>query len=251
MPATMSRRECTMPHSEWFKNMRQLGLTFPDTYVVFDLETTGLFFDIDYIVQFGHLVVENCVPRQPIATTLDWINAPGVNLDHFYSRLADVIARFPGYRFNAQRIVQEGVDPLAVVQIYYDMLKDHQDAGGYFVTHNGIAYDAPMCVEHFKRFLGKDFEFNLDHIVDTGMLAKAAQIDKYPYGNESMTSFYKRIKDIRSKQQWKLTPICVDRYQLNDRLDLDMRGAHTAGFDCLLTHLLAERFRNLSLGFEA
>lgn len=246
MPATLEQRVTAA--DVWFRRMYDLGFEFPNDYVIFDVETTGLDVNRDYISQFGHMIVENRVPHKPMATLLDWTRYGRVNHGHVRERLLSVEYDFRKtgrcYRFDYDILAQYGADPEAVLEIYYDMFKDHQDAGGFFLTHNGIRYDTQIVASHFHRYLDTDFWFNPNQVVDTGLLEKALQLNMLPEPGETMPSYYWRVSELKAPGvYWSLSDHCVGKYRLDERFRLNMAGAHTSDFDCYVTHLLMETFR--------
>jgi hypothetical protein len=84
-------------------------------------------------------------------------------------------------------------------------------------------------------------------MIDTGLFEKALQLDMMLRDNETLESFYKRVIDEFGKGiYWSLDRHCVPKYHLVAKHNLDMQSAHTAGFDCKVTHLLMEEYRNFT-----
>jgi DNA polymerase III epsilon subunit-like protein len=249
----------TTPHelhkaTDWLKRLRDRGFQFPDSYIVFDTETTGLKVAFDYIVQIGHLSVENRIPRQPVETVLDWTRCDRASHGDIRQRLYetedDLRKQGRAYKFSYDRIAAEGVDPVAVLEIYHSLFKQHQDAGCYFLTHNGVRYDTQIVKHHFRRFLNMDFEFDNAKMIDTGLMEKAQQLGLLIHEGESLPSFYDRVsKEWGKGVYWSLDKHCIPKYKLDEKHGLDIKNAHHAGFDCLVTHLLLEEFRERSVNY--
>lgn len=232
----------------WFRRICDRGLKFPESYIVLDVETSGLDVKRDYIVQFGHLVVENRVARKPVETVLDWTRCDKASHGDVRQRLAEMEHYFKTRqreaKFSFAGIAREGVDPVEVLRIYHELFKQHQDAGCFFLTHNGIRYDTQIVASHFKRFLGVDFTFDPSCMIDTGLLEKASQLNLLKHPSETLGQFYRHVANEYGKGvYWALDSHCVPKYKLVEKYGLDMRNAHCAGFDCYATHLLMEEFR--------
>jgi DNA polymerase III epsilon subunit-like protein len=234
--------------TDWFKRLQKCGFNFPDSYIVLDTESTGLKVAYDYVVQFGHLAVVDRIPRKPTATVLDWTRCPLISHGDFRQRLYetehDIRTHGGCYRFSYERVAKEGIDPISVLEIYHDLFEYHQSTGSQILTHNGIRFDIQIVKHQFRRFLGSTFEFDQELVVDTGLLEKARQLDLAPFKNESRASYYQRINAVPGKGvYWSLDKHCIPMYDLGRKYCLDMSQAHTAGFDCYITHLLMEEIR--------
>jgi DNA polymerase III epsilon subunit-like protein len=211
------------------------GRRIPDTYLVFDLETTGLpelSGRHEYVTQFGYAVVENRTITANRATLLKtpvgWINPQA-------SRITGI---------TDEMIQRDGVDPKEFFASVIDLFKLFRSSGAMFVGHNSAKFDAPFIETNFKHF-GLDFKFNRNELIDTGMLFKASQIFASPTDREDLTAFFSRVAEIRSRAKWNLT-FAVERLGLDMKFGIDMKSAHDAGFDCKVTHLLLEELRHRS-----
>lgn len=237
---------------QWFRRLIDNGFNLPASYIVFDCETTGLDPAHDYMVQFAHIVVENGAPREDIEVMLNWPDCPKVDQADLHWHINNIVSIFNKidrpYLFPYDRLQRDGVDPIRALQLYYQLFKTHQDNGGFFLTHNGINFDTAMVHNHFKRFLGVEFYFNPNQMIDTGLLEKARQCDGFDIcPGETAAAYYDRCGGIRRRGVlWSLDKWCIPQYNLDVRNNLDMEKAHTAGFDCYVTHLLLEEFKRLA-----
>jgi DNA polymerase III epsilon subunit-like protein len=235
----------------WFKRLCDRGFKFPDTYIVFDVETSGLQPAYDYVVQFGHMTVQDRRPCEPAQYLLDWTRCEIVSQRDVRERLYHTEDEFRKrqliYRFSYERLAKEGIDPLEALRVYFDYFQQHQKDGGYFLTHNGVRFDSQLVEHHFRRFLGKEFKFDLSRMIDTGLLELAAQLGLMIGDDESISDFWLRLsKCCQRGVFWSLDKHCIPKYNLVKRHGLNMSQAHTAGFDCKVTHLLMEEFRRQS-----
>jgi hypothetical protein len=122
-----------------------------------------------------------------------------------------------------------------------DTFRAWKAQGGIFVGHNFAKYDAPLFEKETARF-GCPFEFDHDHVVDTGMLVKGAQLGLYMYEAETPREFYLRVCNVRSKVRWSLDRHCYTAYNLGSS-GIKATDAHDAVTDCILTHTLLEVLR--------
>jgi hypothetical protein len=249
--------------TRWLNEAAAEGFTLPPSYIVFDLETTGLKPSSVFITETGHVSVTNSVPNAPYSTLLGWPRCPQIHQGSLRQQIAEVEGDFKAkgnvYAFPYDRLYQEGADPIAVVEIYHDLFTEHQTQGGWFATHNGSSYDTQVWQSHFRRYLDSDFCFDLNRMVDTGLIEKAIGLSVQrwergkpgwvPLRNESLAWFYYRTySEFASGYRWGLSK-CMERYGLDKTLD--MQNAHNAGFDCTMVHLLIERFRTLGKANES
>lgn len=235
---------------DWLRRMYDRGFCFPNSYVVFDCETTGTKTEHDYIVQLGHLVVEDRVPRDPYETVLDWIHSPAASQGDVRQRFIEIAHDLKckdTYRFSYDKVAAEGYDPIEVLSIYFEFFKSHQAAGCSFATHNGVRFDTRIVSSHFKRFLGENFQFDNSKMIDTGLLEKGMQLNMMLHDGESLPSYYNRVESVYGKGvMWSLANYCVPTYKLAEKHNLNMHKSHTAGFDCHVTHLLLEEYRKIA-----
>ena len=204
----------------------------PDTYLVVDVETTGLperSGRHEYVTQLGYAVVENRAITDNHATLLKtppgWIDPEAARV----TRITD------------EMIQRDGVDPKVFFERLIGLLTLFRDSSSMFVGHNIAKFDAPFLETNFKHF-GFDFSFKRNELIDTGMMFKASQIFAAPADGEDLTSFFGRVGDIRSRMKWNLA-FAMERLGLDMKFDIDLSAAHDAGFDCKMTHLLLEDLR--------
>jgi DNA polymerase III epsilon subunit-like protein len=244
--------ECAMRGvADWMKQLRDAGYPFPTSYFVFDVETSGLNPAEDLITQFGHADVRDRKIIHNDGYILDWPSCGALIrqdwLRERLSRTVEEITRRGGtYRFAYDKL-RGGKEPVQLLQEYHDFLKDWQDRGGWFLTHNGFQYDSRIVEAHFRRFLWSDFRLDLNRVLDTGLLEKGMGCDLPFYPDETVVSYHQRVSNYFGRGvMWSLDRHCIPKYKLHEKHAFDMRETHTAGFDCRATHCLFEEFRQLS-----
>lgn len=239
--------------SYWLRTLRDRGFHFPNTYIVFDLETTGLDVTSDLAVQIGMMVVEDGeVTEPPRANVLNWADYRGVNQHCLRDRLLtvarDMAAQDNPYPFTYEGL-REGCNPIKLLRGYLDLFRVWQDGGGHFLAHNGCKLDKPMMEQMFKKHLNETFHFDARFTIDTGLFEKAMQQPRLllPQNRDDLPAFYvKTIKCYSRGVKWSLFHHCVPKYKLAQKYDIDLSKAHSADFDCLVTHSLYQEMRKLS-----
>lgn len=237
---------------QFFERMlTQFGNT-PDDYVVFDAETTGPIVGTDLITQAGLCIVKNrqCVHRD--VRVLNWADSDLINRDWLAERMAKTkeIMESKGKTYHTTfDLLRTGDDPRTVLRDYAEIFEDAREKGFYFVGHNVWNFDRKIFCHHWSRFTPEDpqFDWGENELFDTGMVAKAIQIGSYPWSNDTIKSWAARVGAVRAKGVfWALDNYCVPTYKLAEKHNLDMASAHDAGFDCYVTHLLFEEFRQMA-----
>jgi len=226
---------------------------FPRDYLVVDIETTGVELGLDLIVQIGHCVVIDGKPVDRVATLLDWSRVPAIDSRWLSDRLARVKRHVETdkqgqptgkkYHITYDRLTQDGVEPVAVLNVYRDWF-DHVRADNmFFVSHNGIKFDGPFLNEAFTRWLDKPFIFDPLEMLDTGMVEKALRANELPWPEETAANFYSRVGAMRLKGvRWALDAFAIPQHGLDVKHGLDLSAAHSADFDCYMCHLLFEHY---------
>lgn len=237
----------------WLHRFKNYGFNFPNTYIVFDLETSGLIRTQDLAIQIGYLVVEDgVIVNRAYSHNLDWTVCDKVDQAWLRRQLLDTATRMhekgSSYRFTYDGL-KAGIDPVPFLETCHTWFDKWQNEGNHFLTHNGFSLDCPMMEAHFERFCNKPFKFNTAQCIDTGLIEKSAQ---QPYTNiptaASLNTLYTDIANTRSRVKWSLTKHCAQKYDLVNKHNLDLTKAHSADFDCYVTHLLYQEYRKLVLG---
>lgn len=231
--------------ADWLRAWRECFGKLPDSYLVIDTETTGLSPADDLIVQLGWCEVQNRRVVDNAGVVLNWLGSDAfVPEDEFLGRLErtrKVMESKGNYYPWTPEVIRGGDDPLVcLADLLFRIEADHVPC---IVTHNGWSFDAPMLESHFRRFLYRDYYFNEHRMLDTGAIEKGSQLGLTPQPDDSLRDFTRRVMQRRSTIKWSLANHCVPRYDLARKHNLDLDSAHTAPFDCYVTHLLLETYR--------
>jgi len=237
---------------------------FPDNYLVFDLETTGLNPGSDLAVQIGYCLVKGGKPVDQMGVILDWTSMPDkFPHEKLRSKLAatkqamefkDGQPTGKKYHHTFERMRDEGIPPLTALSLVYDLFQEVRKQKHFFMAHNGYHFDVPFIEGHFNHFLSgkyggitrEPFYFNDNDLFDTGMVEKGSQSQSVPWASDTVKSWSLRTQHERLRNvKWSLDMACVPRYKLAEKYGLDMNAAHDAGFDCYVCHLLFEEYKYL------
>lgn len=206
------------------------GGRIPDDYLVIDVETTGLpnMDREEYVTQFGYAVVQG---RQIVDNEATLLKTPPGWINPEASRVTGI---------TDEMIQRDGADPRA---FYEELIKlfDLYRGTSMFVGHNIAKFDCPFLEADLGHY-GHKFKFDMNGVIDTGMMFKASQLFAAPSDGETLGQFFARVSEIRSRTRWNLV-FAMRRLGLDMKYGINVDEAHDAGFDCKMTHLLLEDLR--------
>lgn len=240
-----------------FGLMRARFKDFPNNYLVFDVETTGVKFGEDLVAQLGYVLVRDRRPVDQGQVYLDWTREPAVDQAWLKKRVESTRrhvetkdGRPTGRTYKVSyEDMRRGMKPADALQRYFDLFLANRADGGFFVAHNGYHFDAKWIEEHFSTFIGERFRFDDFELFDTGMIEKGAQAAMCPWVGESVRDYSLRVSRIWLKGVfWSLDGFCVPKYKLDEKMNTKTADAHDAAVDCLLTHALFEEHRREAEG---
>lgn len=229
---------------------------FPNEYLVIDVETSGVQFGLDLILGVGYSLV---IDRKEVDRgnfVLDWTRHPRVDQRWLRQRIVECKQNVEWkhgkptgrtYQFSYERLRQDGSDPLEVLREYLALLNDIRDDGQFFVAHNGYHFDVRLLQEHFDTFLKQTFKLDDNELIDTGMIEKGSRASMIPWEGDSVRTWSERVyKQWLKGVSWALDKHCIPYYGIDKKYNIDLSQAHDAGFDCWMTHLLLEHWRDLT-----
>jgi len=199
---------------------------FPDSYTVFDLETTGFSSMTDDIIQIGILEVEDHAPIDEAYAYIINPNFPGMFI------VPDHITDLTG--ITSEQVSINGIDPAFIIPIIAGKLRHTP-----IVSHNGIRFDKQfleVACRRFNTLAPRDGVW-----LDTAALYKAMKMDSMSLldASESFFEFGGKILGRRVKGlKYNLAHCCDDL-----GIDVSDLRAHRADADCEATHRLFEALR--------
>jgi DNA polymerase III epsilon subunit-like protein len=199
-----------------------MDLLYPTTYVVWDLETTGLDRFNDRIVEFAALMVED----NEVVDSMSFILNHGIDIPEDAVRVHGITKK---------KCKQEGISPKVAMERAIRLLDTYPAS----VTHNGLYFDIPFLLEEAIR-LGllagegyQEFEAHVyDTCVDTAVLYKAKKINLRRYWDEAFADWGRRVMETKAYGVKFNVGFCCD--ELN--IDRSNVAQHRAGGDVELTN---------------
>lgn len=225
-------------------------VTIPRDYLLVDVETLGYGPQVP-IVQVGWGVVHDAQLANVESLLLNW-SLPDYGLDQRWVQqeilrvTRQMAEQGKRYCTTYTRMCQEGLDPLEVIEVYAKLINDYLASGGFIVGHNVWKFDRQRIDHHCQEFFGAPMTWPPNSILDTGLVEKAAQMNRPPYSGETLDAWYGRISGAGSRVKWNLEHHCVTKYKLAERFGIDPTLAHDAGHDCRMTYCLFETFRQIA-----
>ena len=227
-----------------------LGHPLPDDYLAFDCETQGLKRDWALPVDIGHCVVRGRESRNQGNFVVNWYGYPGVDDEWFTYTLEKTYKamREQGkeYRYTPEFVRKHGKDPTKVLKFYYDLFKLNRHQGAKFVGHNAWFFDSELLQNVLDEAAGLIWQFDENELYDTGAMEKAFRGELEPFPDEhTLKQYFLRVHHaFKPGVKWNIE-ICMERYDILQRFELDWRKIHGAGEDAYVSHLLFEEHRSI------
>ena len=238
-------------------------LQLPTDALVFDLETTGLSPATNKIWQIGLYPVKAGQALYPEGENiyLNWPVAMLKAADFEISRRRatattitngeslDTRTRDGAYYKAEQGFIDEiqgnGLDPREALEAVVAIVNGYIERGCPLVGQNVYHFDIGF-MKHACQELGVPmFKYQQAKLVDTGMLIKAAKLQRRIAADESCFTFYDKISGIRAKGvYYAIEKYCIPRWNLDVKYGFDKSKAHAAGFDTMVTWYILKELVN-------
>lgn len=201
-------------------------MEYPKSYLVWDLETTGLNPETDRIVEVACMKVEN----GEITKTYSAILNHDIDIPESAANVHGI---------TREKAKAEGLDPTGVIAYLRDAILDSEAV----LTHNGIRFDAPFLLSEMRRLgwgetdiLWLGGRLKSRHI-DTAAMFKAKKIGAERKWHESFFDFASRVLDVKAYGVRYNVKTCCEE------LGIDMEGIqqHRALGDVTLTQRIYEK----------
>jgi DNA polymerase III epsilon subunit-like protein len=194
---------------------------FPQSYMVWDLETTGLDpFSCD-IVEFACLMVENGQVVNRYSSLINWETS-------IPKEASDI------HGITTEMVQKDGLPAETALNTIYMLFAKYK----HHVTHNGIRFDIPFLLNAFNK-VGTFTKEHLDALeirlvnnaIDTAVIIKGQKIDLKRLYNETFWSYGQRVMEA------KVAGIKFNVGSVCDELGIDRTGItqHRAEGDVELT----------------
>lgn len=178
------------------------NITYPDSYVVWDLETSGLDPEKDRILEIGCMTVENGQPIDQWSMLLNY----GIDIPEEVSKIHGI---------TKEMCEKEGVDPAIGLRRLVNAILASQAN----VTHNGTKFDHKFLLQSIHReLIGLDHkdkyafsEYMLVRSIDTAAIFKARKLGINRRWDQSPYDFAKVVLDIRAYGvKFNIPTCCAD-----------------------------------------
>lgn len=202
------------------------GGKLPSSYIVLDLETTGLDPLQCRAVQYGACIVRN---NLIVDTWSVIVNYP------YQVTISSEAAQV--HKITPERMRKEGVPMGEFIPMLTGLMHTARSTGTVFLGHNFGAFDRHIIERDTSEF-AETFRFGENEFIDTGGLVKAAQLVHVEFEREdTLASFFTKVRDVRAKGvRWSLE-WCVGQFGLVKE-GADTAKLHDAGMDARTVHLL-------------
>lgn len=173
---------------------------FPNSYIVWDLETDGFDGENNHILEIGMFNVYN----GEVIDTKRWVLNHGVEISQEITNINGMTKDI---------IDAEGMDPKQALEEFLEFVRS-SDAN---LTHNGIKFDIGFLVKQVKVVLGwdddrlKKLESHLNRTaIDTAVMYKANLIGVKRNWNESFYTFGTRVMQVVARGKYNLGICCEE-----------------------------------------
>lgn len=225
---------------------------YSDDYFVLDLETTGVDFLVDLVLEAGWAVIRNRKVVHCGGIVFDWSRHPFVSWDRVCSRMADLRQRFAEkgrtYHFTPERLQQEGIPAEQATQQLFAFLADMLNRNRLTVGANLFQFDRHMLDGFFHRYAQQQLPWQQTTIFDVGLMEKAVQQYSVPFPEDSLYAWQTRIAKPPYNVRWALDNWITPKYRLSIRHGVDNANAHGGAYDSLVIHRTYETFRDVAEG---
>jgi DNA polymerase III alpha subunit (gram-positive type) len=224
---------------------------YPDNYLFIDVETTGVEFGVDLITEVGWAVVRNRQVMDFGGQLLNWGSYLPADMWAFYlARLTAANASMQDkgrpIHITPERLANEGQHPVLALNLYADLLTDTLQSNELLLGHNACFFDQQIIEANLHRFCnGRSVPWHVNSIFDTGLVERAAQLDRLPWLGDTLYTWQARAAAYPYFTKWSLETHCVPKYRLAERYNLDLSRLHQAGYDCAVGCCLFETFRQI------
>jgi len=203
----------------------------PESYLVFDTETSGANPADDFILQYGFGVVRD----GKLVDSFALLVKRGKEVKIHPKAIAV-------HGITHEQMAIEGMDPKEAFVEVLATFEHYRRMGMMFVGHNMIAFDAKLFENEARRY-GSDFTFGDNEILDTGAIVKGAQMGNYFDPRHSIREWAYKVLAVKARGVfWSLDRYCFGEFKLAE-YGLNKDAAHDAGYDCKLTHYVLCRLK--------
>lgn len=204
-------------------------IQYPNTYIVWDLETSGLEKEACKILEIGCITVHDGA----IVERKNWILNHGIEIPEKITELTGI---------TQELVTVEGNDPKQCMEEFLGILLSNQEAP--HLTHNGLRFDIEWLAYHAAKTLGwtvgehRQFLDSLNaRALDSAVFVKAKKLGMQRKWNETFYDWGMRVMNTIAKGVKYNVTLCVEELGI----DVTQLTAHRALGDCEMTHEIYKR----------
>lgn len=199
-------------------------ILYPKTYIVWDLETSGLAKEECKILEIGCMTVSD----GQVVERKSWVLNHGIEIPEKITEITGI---------TKELIDKEGQDPKKALNDFLEILLSNHE--GAHVTHNGLRFDIEWLAYHVAKTNGwmvSQHRDLLDHLqrtaIDTAVFVKANKLSLPRLWDESFRDWADRVMRIIAKGVKYNVSLCCDEMGI----DKTKVTAHRALGDVELTN---------------
>lgn len=185
-----------------------MQIQYPQTYLVWDLETSGLQKETSKILEIGYARVDF---GGQIKERKRWLLNHNMDIPQQITEINGI---------TREMIEKEGTDPKIAMKEFLDVILSYQDQA--HLTHNGIKFDIEWLAYHvaktFEWTVGQHKEF-LDSLyrnaIDTAVIIKARKLNMIRKWNETFKDFGMRVMSVIAKGVKYNVKLCCEEYGID------------------------------------
>ncbi len=204
-------------------------IQYPNTYIVWDLETSGLVKEECKILEIGCITVHG----GEIIERKNWLLNYNIEIPEQVSAIHGI---------TKELLDAEGKDPKEVMTEFLSILLGNQEAA--HLTHNGLRFDIEWLAYHAAKTLGwtvgehKQFLESMNaRALDSAVFVKAKKLGMERRWNETFLEWGMRVMNTMAKGVKYNVALCVEELGI----DATKLTAHRALGDCEMTHEIYKR----------
>jgi hypothetical protein len=227
----------------WFQHWRHT-YGFPDNYVCFAVQTTGLDRWEHLPLEFAHVLVQRGAITDEHSFRLRWSSHPEISRTFLEDRLTatreQMAAKGRPYSWTYKMIEAADYLPEDGLDLIDEYFRIFAASHYHLVGHMGLKFDLPFVREHLKMWRFKELAFAEDHFFDTGLAAGACRKAERPRRGELLPAFWERacLSNLLASLDSSLKEYGVSASPILDGLE-----PGSALFKARAAHLLVESFR--------
>lgn len=177
-------------------------LHYPTTYLVWDLETSGLEKETCKILEIGCALVQD----GEVVSRRSWLLNHGIEIPEGATAIHGI---------DKALIDAEGMDPKKAIEEFLDVLLSDQEMA--HLTHNGMRFDIEWLAYHAAKTLEwtvgdhrQFLESLYNRAIDTAVFVKAGKLDMPRKWNEPYKAWSDRVMNTIAKGVKYNVAICCD-----------------------------------------